>query len=137
MKVQFSLCAQTASVDRASNRLSIFSVVDHIPALSLPFVLPALTFVSILQSEQEEPVTANFTGVFEIRNNETLIAKADVPISFIYGRLARVILNVTGLHIAAVGHLHFTLALPDYVVAELQVPVVALNPANPFPTTHS
>jgi len=33
MRVQFALCAQSASVDRNSNRLSIFNVIDHFPLL--------------------------------------------------------------------------------------------------------
>jgi hypothetical protein len=52
MRVQFALCAQSASVDRSSNRLSIFNVVDHFATSSLPIVIPAITFVSVIESDK-------------------------------------------------------------------------------------
>lgn len=93
MRVQFALCAQTASVDRSSNRISIFNVIDHIPTTTLPIMLPAITFVSILENDQNEAV--NFRGVFEGKFNDKVIARGEVPVSFVWnGRLARVLLTL-------------------------------------------
>jgi hypothetical protein len=124
MRVQFALCAQTASVDRASNRISIFNVIDHIPATTLPIVLPAITFVSILETDQNE--AANFRGVFEGKINNTVIVRAEVPVSFVNGRLARVLLTVNSIPIREHGTLSLTLVIPDTVTAVSQIQIVNL-----------
>jgi hypothetical protein len=127
MRTQFALCAQSASVDRSSNRVSIFNVIDHIPATSLPLILPSVTFVSILETEkQNEPVS--FKGVFSVKLNNNIIVKGEVPVSFVNGRLARVLLNMNGLQIREHGTLSFRLEIPKEVTAEVQVQIVDLAP---------
>lgn len=132
MRVQFALCAQTASVDRSSNRISIFNVIDHIPTTTLPILIPTITFVSILENDQNEAV--NFKGVFEGKFNNNVIARGEVPVSFVWsGRLARVLLTLTGIPINENGTLSFTLTIPGKVTAEakLQVMNVANEPTIP------
>ena len=124
MRVQFSLCAQTASVDRASNRVSIFNVIDHIPAASLPLILPTITFVSILETDQGE--AASFKGVFEGKLNGTVIARGEVPVNFVNGRLARVLLTLNSIPIREHGTLSFQLTIPTMATAEVRVQVVNL-----------
>jgi hypothetical protein len=127
MRVQFALCAQSASVDRASNRVSIFNVIDHIPATSLPIIIPSVTFVSIFENEKDEPAT-NFKGVFEAKVNGQLVAKGEVPVSFVNGRLARVILSMNSIPIREHGILSFRLVIPDAATAETQVQIIDLSP---------
>src|ERR1700685_2269517 len=122
MKVQFALCAQTASVDRASNRISIFNVIDHIPATTLPIILPALTFVSILEKDTHEATT--YRGVFEGKINNNVVVRGEVPVSFVKGRLARVLLTLNAIPIREYGTLSFSLVIPDIVTAEAQVQIL-------------
>jgi hypothetical protein len=124
MRVQFALCAQTASVDRASNRVSIFNVIDHIPAANLPLILPTITFVSILETDRGE--AASYKGVFEGKLNGTVMARGEVPVNFVNGRLARVLLTLNGVPIREHGTLSFRLTIPNMATAEVQVQVVNL-----------
>ena len=124
MRVQFALCAQSASVDRSSNRLSIFNVIDHFPASVLPITIPAITFVSIIESDKDE--STNVKGVLEIITNNALVARFELPITFANGRLARVVANFQGIPIRTSGPVTFRLKIPDGATAETSFQVVNL-----------
>jgi len=121
MRVQFALCAQAASIDRASNRLTILNVIDHIPATSLPIQLPVVTFVAIFESDQDLSVA--YKGVFDVSVNDTKVVTGEVIVSFNNGRLARVVLTVNNLPIRSHGHLVFRLAIPE-ATAEVKLQVI-------------
>jgi hypothetical protein len=130
MRVQFALCAQTASVDRSSNRISIFNVIDHIPTTSLPILIPAVTFVAILENDRNEAV--NFVGVFEGKINDKIIVRGEVPVAFVWsGRLARVLLTLNGIPIHEHGTLSFRLTIPGRVDAEAKL--LVMNVAQEIP----
>jgi hypothetical protein len=124
MKVQFALCAQSASVDRSSNRLSIFNVLDQFPTSTLPIVIPAITFVSVIDSDKEE--SSNVKGVLEVIANNSSLVKIDIPINFANGRLARVIVNFSGIPIRESGPVVFRLTIPEGVTAETAFQVTNL-----------
>jgi hypothetical protein len=138
MRVQFALCAQTASVDRSSNRLSIFNVIDHYPASTLPIVIPAITFVSIIESDKDE--SPNVKGVLEISTKGGLVAKVELPIAFVNGKLARVVVNFQGIPVREAGPVTFRLTIPEGATAETTFQVLNItqreaiqvsNPATP------
>lgn len=131
MRVQFALCAQAASVDRASNRISIFNVIDHIAATTLPINLPAITFVAVLETERNE--AANYRGVFTAKLNDKVITQGEVPVSFVNGNLARVLLNLSSVPVREGGILAFSLVIPEMVTAAVQVRVVGLVQAPVIP----
>jgi hypothetical protein len=139
MRVQFALCAQTASIDRSSNRLSIFNVIDHFPASALPIVIPAITFVSIIESDTDE--SANVKGVLEIIVKNVLMGKMELPITFVNGRLARVVVNCQGLPIREPGPVTFRLIIPNGATAETTFQVLNLAQREAMqvssPSTHS
>jgi hypothetical protein len=124
MRVQFALCAQTASIDRSSNRLSIFNVIDHFPASALPIVIPAITFVSIIESDKDE--SSNVKGILEISASKILVAKLELPITFVNGRLARVVVNFQGVPVREAGPVTFRLTIPNGTTAETTFQVVNL-----------
>jgi hypothetical protein len=122
MKIQFALCAQTASVDRASNRLSIFNVFDQFPVSSFPIVIPSVTFVSVIESEETE--NNNIRGAIEIEANRVKVFGIEVPINFTSNRLARVVLTFQGIPVGDAGPLTFRLTLPDGTIAETTFQVI-------------
>jgi len=137
MRVQFALCAQTASVDRASNRLSIFNVIDHFPATVLPIVIPAITFVAVIESETDDNI--NVKGTLEITAGNNFLGKIEVPISFVNGRLARVVLNFQGMPVHQAGPVTFRLSIPNGPTAETTFQVTNLTQAEAIqaaPATH-
>ena len=127
MNVQFALCAQTASIDRTTNRLSIFNVIDQFPATTLPVVIPAITFVSVIVSEKNE--STNVKGTLTITANKQVLGGFDIPITFIDGRLARVVVNFQGVSIREAGPVTFRLTIPNAVTAETTFQVVNISQA--------
>jgi hypothetical protein len=125
MKVKFALCAQSASVDRTSNRISIFNVIDHLAAATLPIFLPTVTFVSVLECEKEEAVS--FKGSFDVVLNNNQIIHSEVPINFTNNRLARVTLTVNTIPLREDGILSFRLTIPDLITADASFRVVNLS----------
>jgi hypothetical protein len=126
IRVQFALCAQSVSVDRASNRLTIINVIDHWPASVIPVVIPAIAFVCIFESDKDEAVA--YQGNIEILLNEQRILASQVPISFTNGRLARAVLTINAVPVNRYGSLSFRLAIPNEATAEAMFQVV--NPSS-------
>jgi hypothetical protein len=126
MRVQFALCAQTASIDRTTNRVSIFNVIDHLPVSSFPINIPAVTFVSVIESDRDGDT--NVKGILEISTSKSLIFKTEVPINFTSNRLARVVINFQGVPVREPGPLTFRLTIPDEVTAETMFRVINVTP---------
>lgn len=135
MRVQFAVCAQAVTVDRTSNRLSIFNVMDILPVLIFPHVIPAITFVCVVESDQEDESSAK--GFFQVLSDGVLVAASEIPINFAENRLARIVLNFQGVPVPKPGSLMFRMTLPNGVVAETQFQVAhiaqnqAIQPATP------
>jgi hypothetical protein len=125
MKVQFALCAQTVTVDRASNRLSIINVIDLLPASNFPHFIPGLAFVCLIESEEGD---RNVKGFFQVTSNEVLVGAAEVPINFTENRLARIVLNFQGISVPKPGPLKFRLTLPNGTVAETSFRAISVAP---------
>lgn len=66
MKCVLSACAESASLDKATNRVSLFNILDASSSLTFPYVISKLSLLFILQSEagdgdeQEGFVSLNF-----------------------------------------------------------------------------
>jgi hypothetical protein len=125
MRVQFALCAQSASIDRATSRISIFNVFDHFPVSTTPVSIPAVTFVSAIETDTDD--LGEIKGVIELYGGDGLIGMAQVPITFTAAnRLARVIVNFQGIPVNKTGPLCFRLTLPDGTVAESVFQVISV-----------
>lgn len=123
MKIKFALCAQTASVDRASNRISIFNVYDHFPVSSTPINIPSVTFVSVIESGEGEN-NSNVKGIVEVEVAGVKVYQVEIPITFADHSLARVVLTFQGVPVRKAGLVTFRLSLPDKTCAEAAFNVV-------------
>ena len=127
MRVQFALCSQTASVDRASNRLSIFNVIDHLPVTSLPIRIPMVTFVSVIESADAEN-TEGVNADIDIYVDDKKLFGTQVPLTFADHHLARFTLAFQGIPVSKPGEIVFRLSLSDGTKAESRIRVVNLAP---------
>jgi hypothetical protein len=125
MKTQFALCAQTVTVDRTSNQLSIINVMDLLPVSSFPHFIPSMAFVCVIESEEGE---GPIKGFFQILSNDVLVGASEVPINFTENRLARIVLNFQGIPVAKPGPLKFCMTLPNGTVAETSFQVISVAP---------
>lgn len=125
MKVQFALCAQAVTVDRTSNRLSIFNVIDLLPVSNFPHFIPGIAFACLIENEESD---RSVKGFFQIISNDVLVGAAEVPINFTENRLARIVLNFQGISVPKPGPLSFRMTLPDGTVAETGFRVISVAP---------
>ena len=51
MKCVLAVCAESASLDKATNSVSLFNIVDAVSYLTFPHVIPKLSLVFIMQRE--------------------------------------------------------------------------------------
>jgi hypothetical protein len=139
MKIQFALCAQTVTIDRTTNRVSIFNIIDHLTVVALPIVIPTITFFAVVESDQ--PENNNIEGYIEISNGEELVFRVPVPINFTDHQLARVVLTFQGVPVRTSGHLSFRLVLPDGTASAVSFQVVNIASLdavqNVVPEVHS
>lgn len=126
MRVQFALCSQSASVDRTSNRLSIFNVIDHLPVTSLP-IRPTVTFVSVIEGDEGES-TEGISADIEIWTDGAKFWGTKVPLTFVDHRLARFILTFQGLPVSKPGEIVIGITLPDGTKGESRIRVVNVAP---------
>jgi hypothetical protein len=82
----------------------------------LPIVIPAVTFVSVIESDRDEGT--NVKGSLGIFSKNHPIFTVEVPITFVNGQLARVLINFQGIPVREAGPLTFRLTIPNAVTAE-------------------
>lgn len=129
MKIEWALLAQAASVDRFSNRLSIFNLVENIEAPSFPLFLPEAVFVVLLKREEGEPAVSD--GTLSIHAGESQLGQANVHIDFESSLYNRQIINFQIVPIFKPVNLQFRLTVPDQLSHVLEIPVKQSNPVQP------
>ena len=126
MKVQLALLSESTSLDRNTNKLSIFNVVDRWASLTFPLWIPSVSIVIVLVRENEPP---NLVGKLQAKIGDTIAGEREINIKFNANNLAKMILN-TNITIPAPGEVVFSLAVPDQTVELLRAPVQQLRPAH-------
>jgi hypothetical protein len=129
MKVQLALLAQAASIDRFSNRLSIFNLVESFESPSFPLFVPEAVFVSVLRKEEGDPVVSDAT--LSVYAGESMIGQASVRVDFEGAAHTRQVINFQGLPLLKPVNLQFRLVVPDRLTHVLEIPVTLGKPMQP------
>lgn len=111
MKLKRSICAESVSMDRFTDRLSIFNVLDRISAMGFPLWLPQVALIFVLERERASDPIQTHAKLQAILNG-TPIAETEAFIHFQDGKEARTILNFN-LGIPSPGKLIFKLIFPN------------------------
>lgn len=127
MRLKRSICAESVSLDRFTDRLSIFNVVDRVSSLGFPLWIPQLALVVVIERdnrEEPDPQVATLKAVLDGK----VIAESQAFIQFQGGSEARAILNFN-LPIPSPGKLilklvfqHQELDVYDIEVVQVEVP---------------
>ena len=125
METQLAILCQSVAVDRFTNRLSLFNIIERIEAPQFPVFLSESTFVILLRRETSE-VNA-FDGEITIHlragTETTPVGVARLRVDFENGTATRQIANFQGLPLMSPGILEFRMALPDGQTSGAQIPV--------------
>jgi len=129
MNVALAVCAAGSAIDRFSNRLSIFNVIEQIVSPSFPVWVPEMTFAVVLRRGEQDP--QRFQASARVHMGNEIINTAQVGIDFENGQFARQIMNFQGLPVIHPGELVFELLLPNGAVASSSIPVTLVAPSAP------
>jgi hypothetical protein len=131
VRVVLAVCAVGVSVDRFSNRLSIFNVMEGISSPSFPVWLSEISFIVVLRKENDE--AANLRARCQVRIGDNIISDSEVAVDFGPNNDARQIVNFQGLPLPSPGDLVFRLLLPNDQEAAVTLPVVRVGEAVAVP----
>lgn len=107
MKVRLALCAEGSSVDKATNKLSIFNVIDKMNSMTYPLFMPKLCFVFAVDREENENLPTSAT--LRVLSAESIVSELRVPMSFSPDGSSRSVANLNNLVIPKPGKLSFQL----------------------------
>ena len=106
MKILFAICSESVSVDRYTNKLSIFSVVDRLASTSFPFWMPRLCISLAVKREDVDPAVVHAKLVMLL--DEKPIGTTSAILPFQPDWMARIVIN-TQLSVPAPGIVQFQL----------------------------
>jgi hypothetical protein len=112
MRLQFAVFAQSVSVDRFTNRLSLFNILESVQSPRFPVFLPELVAVFVVRREAND-VNGPFDTeiVVTLGGNRIAVSRARVNVDD--KPYVRVITNFMGLPIVSAGDLEITLTVPN------------------------
>jgi hypothetical protein len=122
MEVRFFLCAESAVIDSASNKITILNVIEELSAASFPGVLPLLTIVALFvrkKSEADKPAMK----IVGSQNNKELF---DIPISPPFqGKLrTRLVIGLQGIVLPGPGNITVSLNHKNKTIASWPIDVL-------------
>lgn len=129
MRQLLSVCSESVVIDRATNRMSIFSVVDELRLEQFPAALTKITILFGLERESNDPQT--FDGVITFGRDGRELNRWPVSGDFGERPRLRLIPVVQGLVIPAPGIYKMALRVNDTEIAFWDFPVTELESAQP------
>jgi len=120
-------CAHGCSVDRFTNTLSIFEILEEITPIQYPLWLPKLTVVAALEKEDGDPDVFHPDLVVSLEEAE--IFRQPANISFGGRRRTRMIAHMQGLPVPGPGTLTIRLVGDHVHEPEYSIQMNAANQA--------
>jgi len=115
MKSVYMLCAEGVVVDRRTNNVSIFNMMEEINSMGFPLLINKLYAVCLINREanDEDTTEANF----EFKLDNKVLLNANTSINFQNRQKTRAVLEVSGLVIPVPGILKVSLLKDGDVIS--------------------
>jgi hypothetical protein len=117
----FFCAADGTSIDRQSNRLSIFNVAEEVSAGGFPALHPQLTMVGLLARAADEP--AEIELFIRVKSNTKKLLDVPLSLSFEQAMRTRFVLNLSGFVIPESGQLSFELRRANRIIGSWEIVV--------------
>jgi hypothetical protein len=141
MELLFLTCAESASIDQTTNRLSLFNIVEEISAAAFPGMVPSAALVMIAERESHEPDQA--TLQLSLLLNGQQLYSASLVVHFQQQMRCRVVANMNGIPLNGPGRLEFNVEYSSKSLGRWPVEIKALPspviapPPQPVPTANA
>jgi hypothetical protein len=132
MKLLLLCCAQSCTVDKTTNNVSIFNIIEEVQAPSFPgAIVPFSVFALITRTKREASTQTAYLQVFK-DNQIKPILEAPMNLDFQQQFRTRAIGNLGGLVVESPGMLRFVIRekrseLGSWAVPVLQAGAVAMT----------
>jgi hypothetical protein len=121
IKPKLMFCAETVVIDAETNTTSVFNIFDEILSETLPFILPRLVVVFILERDVDDENIIDLT--LNIVVAEQLIFTQANPFNFQGRSRARGVFTLGGMPISTPGVLTVSLWYKDALLADYSMDV--------------
>lgn len=122
MDVLFCLCADSATVDRTTNRLSIFNVIEQISGPTFPGFFPSLALVLMVRRKKSEPNSVDLKTVGTQDGKK--IFELPFTLSFQTHLQARAVLTLQGIPLHKPGVLKFSVMNKNKEIGSWPIPLI-------------
>ena len=113
--------SEGASIDRTSNALSIFNMMDEINPIAMPLIIPTLVVILVVERGDTDPDVLR--GHLTITNNEHSPNSFPSDIFFHGNKRARLTVRINGLPVHESGKLVFRYKAGVFLDCKLTLPV--------------
>jgi hypothetical protein len=103
MRVKLFLCSDSSAIDIRTNSASAFHILEEAMGMGLPFVIPRISIITIIERDDNEPNVANMT--LRLSLNERQIFENPIELTFQGRNVARTIVDVHNIVIPVPGDL--------------------------------
>jgi hypothetical protein len=127
MRVVTFVCSDSFSIDQATNRLSLFHIIDRISAPSFPVVIPGMALCAVWERDQHDPITVEYD--MKIMLDAQHLAKMTGQIDFRGHDRARAVGKVQGFRLPNPGRIKILIEVGGVELAKWEMD--AQGPAAP------
>jgi len=95
------ICASGVLLDKNTNKISIFEIIDNLKTEGFPLLFPTFDIVFILQRGKDDE--SKFETNLTIRHNENVLIETKAGVDFKNSYSTRVIIKINGLAVPSPG----------------------------------
>ena len=121
-----SVLAENVSVDRETNQVSAFNILDTIASPAFPLFLRQVVFYCVIERQATDPANTNLT--FTVNLNGQQQVSNQQAVAFGTERRSRTYVKLNGFLIPAPGTIVFQLMEGASVIAEYILEVIQIVP---------
>jgi hypothetical protein len=123
MRPIFSLCSEGVALDRQSNNVTVYNVIEEITSVGFPLLIPKLFLLASFAREGGDPDEAQIR--IRVTAGETEVFNQAMSIRFQGKSRTRVIIQLAGTTVPGVGSLCFEILAGDKKLTEYLIDVKA------------
>jgi len=128
MKSIYMLCADGLVIDRRTNHISLFNIIEEVNSVGFPLLINKLFAICLIHREvNDEDATE---GYFEFKLDKNVILKTNTAINFQSKQKTRVVLEVSGLIIPVAGTLKVSLVKDGEAIACSEIAINKIDKAS-------
>jgi hypothetical protein len=137
VRILLFACAESAVIDQATNRVSVFNFLEEISSPIFPAAYPQLTIIIMSVRDDTEPSTFNYNLRVTLTGQEHPLLQGPLLIDFQSRHRARTLAQIAGMPVLNPGVLRFSIfdgeseiAFWETAVTQIVAPTITTQPTS-------